>query len=289
MKEGTVRRSALIVVALAAAVAVLVALAGCGKQPADQGTSETGDQSLSGKIMIGGSTTVLPIAQAAAEQFMAENPQVRVEVQGTGSSEGIKGVSEGVLNIGDSSRELKPEEGKLGLVDHKIAIDALALVVNPDNKVTNLTRKQVVDILTGKITNWKDVGGADDDIVVVGRDEASGTREFVQKDIIGEDARFAADALALPGAGQVKATVAKTPAGIGYVGLGAVDDSVKALKVEGVAPGEATVKDDTYAYHRYLHMFTKGEPADPTKAFLDFVLGEKFQTETVASEFVPVK
>lgn len=283
------KSAALAILAVVAALVLALAVAGCGKAPEQQSMQQGGGKQLSGKLMVGGSTTVLPLAQAAAEQFTAANPGVKVEVQGTGSSEGIKGVSEGVLNIGDSSRDLKDEEKKLGLVDHKVAIDALAFIVNPDNRVRNLGKQQVVDILTGKIGNWKDVGGKDEEIVVVGRDEASGTREFVQKNIIGENARFAKDALALPGAGQVKAAVAGTPAGVGYVGLGAVDNTVKVIKVDGVAPSEATVKDSSYAFHRYLHMFTKGEPEGPAKAFLDFVLGEKFQKDTVASEFVPVR
>lgn len=271
------------------ALVLLLAAAGCGRRPAGNGTGNAGGQALSGKIMIGGSTTVLPIAQAAAEQFMAEHPGVKVEVQGTGSSEGIKGVSEGVLAIGDSSRDLKPEEASLGLLDHKVAIDAIVFLVNPNNPVSNLTKDQVIGLLTGKISNWKAVGGPDEDVVVVGRDEASGTREFVQKSVIGEKAKFAKGALSLPGAGQVKATVVSTPAGIGYAGLGQADGSVGALKVDGVAPSEATVKDGTYAYHRFLHMFTKGAPDKLTQAFLDFVLSPKFQKETVASEFVPVK
>ncbi len=272
-------------VAAAVAMSGAVALAGCGRQP---GATRTGGEALSGKVMIGGSTTVLPLAQAAAEQFMAANPGVKIEVQGTGSSEGIKGVSDGALNIGDSSRDLKPEEAKLGLVDHEVAIDALVFLVNPANKVKSLTKQQVIDVLTGKITNWKQVGGSDQEISVVGRDEASGTRDHVQKSIIGEKAKFAPNALALPGAGQVKATVAKTPGAVGYAGLGAADETVRALGIDGVAPSESTVKAGAYPFQRDLHMFTKGEPTDPTKTFLNFVVSEKFQKETVSEEFIPI-
>ncbi|RJQ52266.1 MAG: phosphate ABC transporter substrate-binding protein [Actinobacteria bacterium] len=282
------RARALAVAAGVLVVAASLALAGCGRGPAGQSGSAGQSGQLSGTIDIGGSTTVLPLAQAAAEQFMQRNPKVRVQVQGTGSSEGIKGVSEGVLDIGDSSRELKPEEEKLGLVDHKVAIDAILFVVNPDNRVKNLTKDQVVGILTGKITNWSRVGGSNEEIAVIGRDEASGTREFVQKEIIGENASFARDMVALPGAGQVKATTARTPGGIGYIGFAALDETVKALSVEGVEPSEKTVKDESYPYFRFLHMFTKGGPKKPAAAFLEFVLSAEFQRDTVAGEFVPV-
>lgn len=284
----TALKTALVLTGIVA-LALAPVIAGCGKAPSEQTGGSTADSQLSGKLAIGGSTTVLPLAQAGAEQFMAANPGVKVEVQGTGSSEGIKGVTDGVLQIGDSSRDLKPEEETLGLVDHKVAIDALALITDPANPVKDLSEQQVIDVLTGKIANWKEVGGPDKAIVVVGRDEASGTREYVQKDIIGEKASFAKGALALPGAGQVKATVAQTPGSVGYVGLGAVDDSVKTLKVDGVAPSAQTVKDGTYTFQRALHMFTKGKPNKLAGAYLAFVLSGKFQKETVASEFVPVK
>lgn len=243
---------------------------------------------LSGILRIGGSTTVLPLAQAAAEEFMKKNPKARVEVQGTGSSEGIRGAATGRLDIGDSSRELKDEEKNLGLVDHKVAIDVIVFVVHPTNRVSNLSQDQVKAILTGKITNWKAVGGKDEKIQVIGRDEASGTREFVQTEVIGKEAKFAADALALPGAGQVKAAVAQTPSGFGYIGLAYIDSTIKVVKVDGVTPSRESIEKKNYPYQRYLHMFTKGEARGLAKAFIDFVLSKEFQSETVAKEFYPV-
>lgn len=258
------------------------------KKAATEPEEQSARAELSGTLRIGGSTTVLPLAQAAAEQFMEENPKVRVEVQGTGSSEGIKGVSEGTLDIGDSSRELKDEEAGLVLVDYKVAIDVIVFAVHPSNPVDNITKDQVVSILTGKITNWKQVGGKDEKIQVIGRDEASGTREYVQKEVIGEDANFVSDALALPGAGQVKAAVAQTPTGFGYIGLAAVDSTIKTIKVEGTAPSKEAIEDKSYAYQRYLHMFTKGQAKGLAKSFINFVLSPEFQSETVAEEFHPI-
>lgn len=267
----------IIVISLVATVA-----AGCGGS-SDKDKSDSG---LSGSLRIGGSTTVLPLAQAAAEEFMAENPNVKVEVQGTGSSEGITGVTEGTLDIGNSSRELKPEEK--GLVDHKVAVDALAIVVNPANSVSALTDTQVKDILTGKIANWKDVGGKNARIQVIGRDEASGTRDYVQKEIIGKDAKFPGDALAMPGTGQLKAAVAQTPDAVGYISAAQADTTVKIVKVDNVKPSPETVKNKTYKYWRYLHMFTKGKAKGSAKAYIDFVLSSEFQKGTVSEEFYPI-
>lgn len=276
-------KKTLVVSIIASVVTLAILAAGCTTKT--ESTKTTGS-ALSGSLKIGGSTTVLPMAQAGAEEFMAKNPKVKVEVQGTGSSEGIKGVTDGTLDIGDSSRELKPEE--TGLVDHKVAVDVLALVANTSNKVSDLTAKQVVDILTGKITNWKDVGGADLKIQVVGRDEASGTRDYVQKEVIGKDAKFVADALAMPGTGQLKAAVAQTKGAFGYMSVGQADETVKVLKVAGVKPTPTTVTTDKYPYHRFLHMFTKGEAKGLAKSFIDFVLTKEFQTNTVSQEFYPV-
>jgi phosphate transport system substrate-binding protein len=275
-------RTKSIVLIVATLALVAVAVAGCGTSSK---TGKSGSE-LSGSLRIGGSTTVLPLAQAGAEEFMAKNPNVKVEVQGTGSSEGITGVTEGTLDIGNSSRELKPEEK--GLVDHKVAIDAIAIIVNPANGVSKLTDAQVKGVLSGKITNWKEVGGKNAKIQVVGRDEASGTRDYVQKDIIGEGAKFPADALAMPGTGQLKAAVAQTPDAIGYMSAAQADNTVKVLKVDNFKPSPATVNDKTYKYWRYLHMFTKGEAKGLAKAYIDFVLSSGFQKDTVSKEFYTI-
>ena len=273
----------LLIFALAAIAVLGIVVAGCTETE----TKTVTKTEVMGNLHVGGSTTVLPLAQAAAEQFMAKNPGVKVDVQGTGSSQGITGATDGTLDIGTSSRDLKPEE--TGLTDYKVAVDAVAMVVHPSNQVSNLTSQQAIDILSGKITNWKDVGGKDAKIQVVGRDEASGTRDYVQTTIIGKDKKFPADALAMPGTGQLKAAVAQTPDAIGYMSAAQVDKTVKAVRIDGVAPSQTTVDNQTYKYWRYLHMLTKGEAKGLAKLFIDFIMTSEFQKNTVAKEFYLIK
>lgn len=278
---------ALAVGALAALALVGLTVVGCRRGPASSSATQTGR--LSGSLKLAGSTSVLPLAQAAAEEFMKANPDVTVEVQGTGSSEGITAVSEGAADIGDSSRDLKDDEPKLGLVDHKVAIDAVVFIVNPANKVTGLTKDQAVGIFTGKVKNWKELGGANAPIEVVNRDEASGTRDAVQKLVLGEDAQFTKDAIVQPGTGQVKAAVAGSPGAVGYISFGYVDDTVKPLSYEGVNATRPTIESKDYTVQRDFHMFTKGEAKGLAKALIDFVLTDDFQKRVVSQQFIPVK
>ncbi len=266
--------------ALLAAVAFgAIALSGCARQ---EGASQT-------SLLVTGSTTVLPIAEVAAEDFDAANPGKRVLAMGNGSSEGILAVSNGSAGIGTSSRDLKPEEAGLGLVDWPIARDAIAVIVNPSNPVAALTTSQVAQIFEGKITNWNQVGGPDLGIGLVNRDEASGTREAFSK-IVLKGADFDPAAAVLSGTGQVRFVVAQSSGAVGYISLGFVDKSVKALAVDGIAPTGATVADGTYPVSRVLHFFTKGQPIGLTKAYIDYVLSPEIQ-ETVVRDagFLPIK
>ncbi len=239
-------------------------------------------------LTVTGSTTVLPIAEVAATEFEAANPGKRVLVSGIGSSAGIEAVTKGTCDIGTSSRDLKPEEKSLGLVDIKIALDAIAVIVNPSNPVSGLTKAQVSDIFQGKITNWKGVGGPDLPIGLVNRDEASGTREAFSKFVLGT-ADFDPTAAVLPGTGQVRSVVAQASGAIGYISLGFVDPSVKALAVDGIPANETTVGNGTYPLSRYLHFLTKGQPSGLAKAYIDFVLSPKIQESVVRDAgFLPV-
>jgi len=260
------------------AVAVTLVLAGCGRSASGSQTSLT----------VTGSTTVMPIAEVAATEFEAANPGKRVLVSGIGSSAGIEAVTKGTCDIGTSSRDLKPEEKSLGLVDIKIALDAIAVIVNPSNPVTGLTKAQVSDIFQGKIKNWKEVGGPDLEIGLVNRDEASGTREAFSKFVLGT-ADFDPAAAVLPGTGQVRSVVAQASGAIGYISLGFVDPSVKALAIDGIPANETTVGNGTYPLSRYLHFLTKGEPTGLAKAYIDFVLSPKIQESVVRDAgFLPV-
>lgn len=245
-------------------------------------------EASSTKLIVTGSTTIQPIAEVAAEEFHARYPQDAVLVSGVGSSAGIENVSSGTSDIGTSSRELKDEEKDLGLVDTPIAFDAIAVIVNPSNPVRSLTKAQVKAIFQGKITNWREVGGPDMAIGLVNRDEASGTREAFAKIVLDKE-RFDPTAVILPGTGQVRSVVAQEPRAIGYISLGFVTDSVKAVAIDGVEPSEKSVVDGTYPVQRVLHMFTKGEPTGLAKQYLDFVLSPDVQESVVRDAgFIPI-
>lgn len=258
-------------------------LAGCqgGKEP-----SQISD-GLVGKIAISGSTTVLPLAQEAAEMFMEKYPKVEVNVQGGGSSVGIQNVSQGIVEIGNSSRGLKDDEKNLGLTEHKIALDVIAIITSGAGTVTDLTLAQVKDIFQGKIKNWKEVGGADQAITVVVRDETSGTREvFDEKVLLKEEP--VAGAIESNSNGIVKTQVSSTPGAIGYVSLGYIDDSVKTITLGGVEANVANSVSGAYPVSRFLYMFTKGEGNKLSKAYIDFVLSDEFQNDVVADSYIPI-
>lgn len=262
-------------------IAVLVmALAGCG------GSGLSGDLSLSG------STTVLPIAQQAAEDFMAKNSKANVTVQGGGSSVGITNVAQGVSQIGNSSRELKDEEKSLGLVDHKIALDIIVLIVNKDVTVSNLTTAQAKGIFLGTIKNWNEVGGPNAPITVIIRDEASGTREMFDEKVLGKTkdnpVKPVSGAQETTSNGIMRQKVASTKNSIGYISYGYLDNTVKALQLDGSAATLDNALGGKYPLQRYLHMFTKGAPTGLTKAYIDFVLSPEFQDTVVSKEFIPM-
>jgi phosphate transport system substrate-binding protein len=211
-----------------------------------------------------------------------------VLVAGIGSSAGIESVANGIAQIGTSSRDLKPEEAPLGLVDTKIALDAIAVIVNPANPVDSLTTTQVAQIFEGRIKNWNQVGGPDLEIGLVNRDEASGTREAFTKLVL-KGGDFDPAAAVLPGTGQVRSVVAQSKIAVGYISLGFVDKSVKALTIDGVTPDEQTVANGTYPISRLLHFFTKGQPTGLAKRYIDFVLSPAVQDEVVRDAgFLPI-
>jgi phosphate transport system substrate-binding protein len=265
------------VMALAFLLPVLL-LSGCS---ANSGQSKT-------ELTVTGSTTILPIAEVAAEMFHAQHADLSVLVSGVGSSAGIESVTKGTSDIGTSSRELTPQELTLGLVDTPVAFDAIAVIVNPANPVKALTQKQAADIFEGKVTNWNQVGGPDEPIGLVNRDEASGTRDAFSK-IVLAGAAFDSRAAVLPGTGQVRAVVADSVTAVGYISLGFVDKSVKAVSIEGIQPTEKTVADGTYPVSRVLHFFTKGKPSGLAKQYIDFVLSSTIQDKVVRDAgFLPI-
>jgi phosphate transport system substrate-binding protein len=244
-------------------------------------------------VTMGGSTTVLPIAQRAAEVYMDMHNEINVSVRGGGSGVGIASLIAGSVNIGNSSRAIKDKELKAARekgenpAGNIIALDGIAIVVNPKNSLTELDIATLKNIYTGKVSNWKALGGSDQSIVVVSRDVSSGTFEvFGEKVLKGDKVRE--DALMLASNKAVVTTVAETPGAIGYVGLGYLSEDVKALKIEGVMPSETTVRSKEYKLARPLYMYTNGAPKGLVKDFIDFVLSTDGQKLVKEVGFVPL-
>lgn len=221
-----------------------------------------------------GSTSVQPFAEMLAEEFNRNNGDVRVEVQGGGSTAGIQAVANGIAQIGTCSRSLKPEE--TGFTPITIARDGIAVVVNLANKVSNLSRHQIRAIYEGKITNWRDVGGTDQPIRLITREEGSGTREAFTHLVMGET-RIAASAITQESNGAVKELVKNDPGAIGYMSLGLVHGDLKALTVDGVKANAGDVINGTYPLVRPFLFVVKGTPDAAAQRFIDFVLSPPAQ------------
>ena len=227
---------------------------------------------LSGSISMVGSTSMEKFANALAESFMAKYPGVTVTAEFVGSGAGVEAVTNGSADIGNSSRNLTDEEKAAGIAENIVAIDGIAVVTDPANTVEDLTKQQLTDIYTGAITNWSEVGGESTPIVVVGREAGSGTRSAFEELLEIEDAcKYANE---LDSTGAVMAKVASTPGAIGYVSLDVLDDTVKALKLEGADPTEENIKAGSYFLSRPFVMATKGEISeqnDLVKALFDYI------------------
>jgi phosphate transport system substrate-binding protein len=253
---------------------------------------------LSGQLQLAGSTTVQPLAEKLAEAFMAKNPDVVIEVQGGGSSVGVTSAGEGTVDIGNASRAIKDSEMEEfpNLQVFTIAYDGIAVVTHPDTQLATLSVEQVRDIFAGEITNFSEVGGPEAPIIVVSREEGSGTRaafeELVMayKDAAGESQEkvITEKALLQQSNGQVRTTVATTPNSIGYLSFGFLDESTAPVPIDGVEPTVANVKNGSYPIFRPLNMLTNGPPNELAKAFLDFILSEEGQA-IVAENYITVK
>ena len=231
---------------------------------------------LSGSVSMSGSTSMEKLANAVAESFMEKYPNVTVTAEFTGSSAGIESVLAGSVDIGNSSRNLKDDEKSAGAVENIVAIDGIAIVADPANKVEDLTKDQLVSIYTGETKNWSEVGGDDQAIVVVGREAGSDTRGAFEELLDIADACVYANELDSTGA--VMAKVASTPGAIGYVSLDVVDDSVKALKLDGVDATEENIKAGNYALSRPFVMATKGEISEQkteVQALFDYLSSDE--------------
>ena len=281
----------------AAALVIILALgmlAGCGSEAGNEDAG--GGPAVTGTVVTAGSTSVQPLSEELAAAFMDANSGISVEVQGGGSGQGIKAVAEKIADFGALSRNVKDEEKSSVTKEYVIARDGIAVIVNPESQVDSLTLEQIKRIYTGEIKNWSEVGGEDAPVVVVSREEGSGTRgafteitKILDKNEAGEEIdNTTKDALVQGSTGAVIQTVATTPNTIGYVSLGSLGDSVKAVKVENVAPSEETVLSGEYKISRPFLYVTGGELSEAAQLFIDFVMSEEGQAIVEESGFIPV-
>ena len=262
-------------IALLLAAVLTLALAACGSKNNDNANTDTNTNdntstAVTGTVATDGSTSMEKVIGALSESFMANNADTTVTYNPTGSGSGITAVQEGTCDIGLSSRALKDEEKAAGLKETVLAYDGIAIIVHPDNPVSDLTIEQIAQLYTGEITNWKDVGGNDAQVVLIGREAASGTRDGFES-ITGtkEKCQYRQE---LTSTGDVITAVSQNPDAIGYASLASIKDSVKALNVDGVTPGEATVKDGSYKVQRPFVLVTvEGKALTPVaQAFFDY-------------------
>ena len=258
-------------------------LAACGTNDSTPTTAPTADTTepaatepaaaeLSGNVNVNGSTSMGDVITALTEGFNEANPDVTINYTGSGSGAGITGVLDGTCDLGLSSRALTDDEKSQGAVENIIALDGVAVVVNPENTVTDLTTEQIAQIFTGEITNWSELGGADAEIAVFGRENGSGTRSAFEEIVGVEDACVYTNEYS--STGDVIGNVASNPNAIGYASLSAVDETVTAVNVNGVAPSEATVLDGTYEIQRpFVIVTVEGtELSAEAQAFLDYAM-----------------
>ena len=242
-------------------------------------------------ITMSGSTTVQPLAEKLAEAYMTDHTNVRVDVQGGGSSVGVKSAGQQTADIGMASRDVKESEFTEfpGINVFAVARDGIAIVANPDVNIDNLTIEQIKGVFGGTITNWKEVGGDDANIIVASREEGSGTRAAFEEMVLGEDVLMTENAILQPSNGSIRTTVSTTPHSIAYLSFGYLDATVKTISVEGVAPTEANASNGTYPVVRPLNMITFGEPTGELKAFIDFMLSDAGQAIVVEEGYLAVK
>ena len=267
------------------AVLMVLGLSACSNSTANEentndanNEAENPAETLSGKLSLSGSTSMEKVCEALAETFMEKYPDVTVTVEYTGSGAGIESVTNKMVDIGNSSRALKDTEKEKGVVENVIAIDGIAVITNNSNEVENLTKEDLIKIYTGEIKNWKELGGKDENIVVLGREAGSGTRGAFEELLgIVDSCVYAGE---LDSTGGVKAKVASTEGTIGYVSLDVVDDTVKALKLDGVEATEANIKAGSYLLSRPFVMATNGEISaqnEIVQTWFDYIKSAKGQ------------
>lgn len=266
--------------------------AGSSSSPQPGASSGASSASLKGSITGSGSSALLPLAQAAADAFKQQHPDVSITLNGGGSGTGLKQVADGSVDIGNSDVEAASKleaEAAAQLVDHKVCVVTMAPVVNKElaQDVKSLTKQQLIDIFTGKTTNWSEVGGPDEEIVLVARPQTSGTRALFKEYALDGNEEAGGSALETDDSGTLLQSVADNKGAIGYVALSYLvnNDGVSTVAIDGVEPTLENTYSGEYPVWGYEHMYTKGEPNEVVKAYLDFIMGEAYSAELEAQGY----
>ena len=268
------------------AAALLISVFAAGLALTGCGGNDAGESGPSGKVTVSGSSALLPLAKDAAQKFKAKNDQVSITLNAGGSGTGLKQVSEGSVDIGNSdvfAKEKLPEAKAAELVDHKVAVTVMAPVVSKEigTNVKSLTKAQLQDIFTGKVTNWKDVGGPDEAIVLITRPSTSGTRALFTKYALDGKEELSNKSMETDDSGTLVQTVSQTKGAIGYVALSYLmnNNTVTPLAIDGVEPTLDNVYNGKYPVWGYEHMYTKGEATGAVKAFIDFIMSKDYSAD----------
>lgn len=269
------------IVAVIAAFTMIIAGCGNSDTSSDKANGNADSKEVSGSITAVGSTALQPLVEAASKQFTAENPKAQINVQGGGSGTGLTQVQQGAVDIGNSDVFAEEKDGvdASKLVDHRVAVVGMAPVVNKDAGVKNISKQQLIDIFTGKITNWKDVGGKDEKITIINRAEGSGTRATFEK--WGLDGATPIKAQEQDSSGTVRKIVSETPGAISYLAFSYIDDSIQGLSLDNVEPKEENVATNDWKIWAYEHMYTNGEATGLAKKFLAYITSEDVQNDLV--------
>ena len=253
----------------------IVLLIGCTRKEENNNSNVT---TPSGSVTVSGSTSVGPLMEKEAEKFKEKNSGTNVEINQIGSSAGIKDAINGTVEIGMSSRDLKEEEIAEGLVEVEIAFDGMAVITSKNNNIDSLTLKQIKDIYTGKITNWKEVGGKNSQIVVVSREDGSGTRDAFQEIVGYTSEEFFKEAIIGDGSGNIKTTVVGNNHAIGFISFEYIDESVNAVKIDNISPNAENVKSGKYKLSRpFLLVYKEENLKENGNKLIDFILSEEGQ------------
>ncbi|MDP4085309.1 MAG: phosphate ABC transporter substrate-binding protein [Bacillota bacterium] len=276
---------------LVAAIMVMAAACGGATSKEDTAKKESAKQEttkeLSGSLVISGSTALQPLVAAAAEEFMNKNPKVSIQVNGGGSGTGLSQVSQGAVQIGNSD-VFQEEKNISGLVDNKVAVVGMTAAINSKVGIKDIKKADLIKVFTGQIKNWKELGGADQKITLVNRPDSSGTRAVFNKFALG--GATPAEGITEDASNTVKKIIAETPGAIGYLAFSYLTDTtVTALSIDGVEPTAENVESGKFPVWAYEHMYTKGQPTDVEKAFLDYIISDEAQTALLPKQgYIPV-